>query len=183
MKGQVIMVTLLVFLCGTLLMAEGTEKESLPVLKKGDVKHFIKTFPALKKDMEKFGARTDAKEGSVTVPEAMKASSEFMAILKKHGWDEHFFAKITTIHMGYASIVYKGAMKTAGKEMEKSIAEIKNNTTLSDAMKKQLIESMKTAKGMMKGQTTAFSKRIHKADMMLIRPLVKELKAVIEEKK
>jgi hypothetical protein len=153
-----------------------------PLLNKGDVKQFIKTFPLLKKDFENFGIKYEAKAGSITYPEALAASGEYLAILKKHGWDEHYFEKLGVIVLGYSSIVYGKEIKKANPELEKSIKQIEANAYLSEAQKKQMIQQIKMAKGVLKNQEQLFKKRIHKSDMDLIRPHIEALKQVLENK-
>jgi hypothetical protein len=175
-----VFLTLILFVLASFVIAEDPEAPK-PLLKKGDVKQFIKTFPLLKKDFKKFGVAYEAKEGTVTWPDAVKASAEFRGILKKHGWDEHFFTKMMVITMGYAGIVYKKGIAEADPAIQKSIKEIESNTALSDDMKKQLIQSLKAAKGAIKQQGEVFSERVHKADMDLIKPHIEELKKVMED--
>jgi hypothetical protein len=118
----------------------------------------------------------------VTIPEALKVSSEFFEILKKHGWDENFWAKIGTIMMGYSSIVYGKEMKKADSEMEKSLKEIETNPNIPDAMKQQLKDQLQAAQGMMKTQGAAFKQNIHPADLSLITPRIKEIQKIIDNK-
>ena len=80
------------------------EDSPKPVLKSGDVEHFIKTFPQLSKEFEKFGAQYEAKSGDVQIPAALKANQEFLGILKKYGWNEQFFQKFGAIMMGVTLI-------------------------------------------------------------------------------
>lgn len=151
-----------------------------PVLKSGDVKQFIKTYPLLIKDMKKYGMKYEAKAGAVTVPEALKASGEFQGILKKHGWDEHFWHKFTTIAMGYAFVQYGKGIKEADPKIAKALKEIEDNPALSDQMKAQLKQQLSAVKSVMKTQGEQLRTQIHKADMELIRPFVNELKTVME---
>ena len=127
-----------------------------PVLKPGDVKHFIKTFPLLKEEFKKFEVKYDGKAGIVTYPEAVAASQDFLGILKKHGWDEHFFEKTAAICLGYSTIVSGKALKDADPQVAKAMKEIESNPHLSAEMKKQLIEKMKNVKGAMKQQQKVF---------------------------
>ncbi|UCH92329.1 MAG: hypothetical protein JSV88_18810 [Candidatus Aminicenantes bacterium] len=175
-----ILIMVILFALSSFVFAEKTE-EPTPILKAGDVKHFIKTFPLLKEEFKKFEVKYDGKSGTVTYPEALKVSEEFLGILKKHGWDEHFFAKAATISLGYSSIVYKKEVKKADPQFEKSIKEIESNPALSEAMKKQLIEQLKSVKGIMKSQQDVFKKKIHKADLDLIKPHIEALKKMFEE--
>jgi hypothetical protein len=87
---------------------------------------------------------------------------------------------MATITLGYSSIVYGKEIKKADPELEKSIKQIEANTYLSETQKKQMIEQIKMAKGVLKSQEQLFKKRLHKSDMDLIRPLIKELKNVLE---
>lgn len=163
------------------MMAETPETQK-QILKAGDVARFIKTFPLLKRDFEKYGAAYKVKEGNVTIPQAMKASQEFQGILKKHGWDEHFFSKFSAIVLSYTSIVYKKELKKAESKFEAAKKKIMENTAISDQMKKQMLAQMNTARGMLKTQGTIWGKRIHPKDIELVRPFVKELKKVLEDR-
>jgi len=151
-----------------------------PILKPGDVKHFIKTFPLLKEDLKKFEVKYDGKSGIITYPEAIKASSEFLGILKKHGWDEHYFEKTAAICLGYSMIVSGKEMKKVDPQIEKAMKEIESNPNLSAEMKKQLIEQMKTVKGVMKEQQKVVKRYAHKADVELIKPHIQDLKELFE---
>ncbi len=171
-------ITLVLFMLVSVVTAEDPPK---PILKPGDVKHFIKTFPLLEKDIEKHGFKYEAKGGKMTVPEAIKSSEEFLEILKKHGWDENFYEKAGVIMLGYSSIVYGEEMKKADGAFEESLKELDSNTYLSDEMKKQLKEQMKAAKGVMKMQDSALKNRIHPNDLEMISPHVKEIQKVIDK--
>ncbi len=178
MKLKVLIIVVL-FCLASFVIAKDPEPPK-PVLKKGDVKHFIKTFPLLKKDFKNFGMEYEAKAGTVTIPGAIKASEKFLSILKKHGWDEQFFTKMAAITLGYSSIQYGAGIKKASPEIEKALKELEANTALSAEMKEQLKKQIMAAKGIMKFQEEHLGKRIHKSDLDLIRPLIKELKKVME---
>jgi hypothetical protein len=151
------------------------------ILKSGDVKHFIKTFPLLEKEFEKHDIKYEAKGGTMTVPDAIEARNDFLEILKKHGWDENFFQKVSVILMGYSYIVYGDEMKKADSEFEKALKEIDSDPNISAEMKKQLKEQMKTAKSAMKMQKSTFEKNIHPDDLKLITPHIKEIQKVIDK--
>ncbi len=183
-KGKLALVVGLFFVFTSFytVMAQAPEPPK-QILKAGDVKHFIKTFPQMKKDFEKYGADYKVKDGKVTIPQALKANQEFLGILKKHGWDEHFFTKFPTIVWSYTSIVYKKELKKAEPKMEAAIKKIQTNPALSDQMKKQMMAQMKAARGMLKTQGVMFSKRLHPKDIELVRPFVKELKKVFDDRR
>ncbi len=174
-----VLVLVILFTLSAMVFADEPEAPK-PVLKKGDVEHFIKTFPLLKEELKKYEVKYDGKAGIVTYPEAIQASSEFLGILKKHGWNEQYFAKTAAICMGYSSIVAGKAMKDADPQVAKAMKEIESNPHLSAEMKKQLIEQMKTVKGAMKEQQKVVKKYAHKADVELIKPYIDELKKVFE---
>jgi hypothetical protein len=180
MKSKVVGLVILFALCA-ILFAEKPDAPK-PILKPGDVKHFIKTFPLLKKEFKKFQLKYDGKAGIITYPDALAASSEFMDILKKHGWDEHFFQKIAAIATGYSMIVAGEGIKNADPQIAKSIKEIESNPHLSDDMKKQLLEQIKNVKGTLQQQQNALKNTSHQEDMELIKPHMEELKKVFEEK-
>jgi hypothetical protein len=175
-----VFVLVILFTLSAMVLADEPEKPK-PILKPGDVEHFIKTFPLLKAELKKYEVKYDAKSGNMTYPEAIKASSEFLGILKKHGWDEHYFEKTAAICMGYSTIVSGKAMKEADPQIAKAMKEIESNPHLSDAMKKQMIEQMKTVKGAMKEQQKVVKKYAHKADIELIKPHIDDLKKVFEQ--
>ena len=61
MKRKVLLLAVVVmFVISSLAVAAEPPKQ---VLQKGDVEKFIKTFPALSKDMKDFDTKMDAKEG------------------------------------------------------------------------------------------------------------------------
>jgi hypothetical protein len=170
-----------VILCIALFGSVGwTEDDPKPVLKKGDVEKFIKTFPLLKGEFEKFGAKYDAKEGDVTVPEALKVNAEFRGILKKHGWDEAFFVKMQAIMLGYTAIVYKKEMAEVGPQIAKAIKEIEATEGMSEAMKKQMVERLKASQKMMGGGESGMETSLAEADLDLIRPKIPALKELFE---
>jgi hypothetical protein len=174
-----IFVLVILFALSAVVLADEPEKPK-PVLKPGDVKHFIKTFPLLKEDFKKFEVKYDGKSGITTYPEALMVSQEFLSILKKHGWDEHFFAKTAAICVGYSMIVAGKEMKNADPQIAKAMKEIESNPNLSAEMKKQLLEQMKSVKGVMKEQQKAFKRSAHKADMELIKPHIEDLKKLFD---
>ncbi len=179
MKRKVLLLTIVaLFLISSLAVAAEPPK---PILKKGDVEKFIKTFPALTKDMKNFDTNMDAKEGNITIPEAMIASNEFNAILKKHGWDENFFTTIQTIVMGYSYLVYGDSIKGANAEIAKALKEIDSNPHLSAEMKEQMKAQMKAASGAMATQNVQMKKSIHPLDLAMIKAKIKELKTVLEK--
>ncbi len=157
------------------------QESAKPVLEKGDVERFIKTFPAVKEELEKLGMKYEAEEGDYTVPEAFQASAEFTALLKKHGWDETFFMKMGTIFMGYVSLAHKKEMAQIDPEIEKAIKEIESTAGMSEAMKKQMVERLRATQKMMGGQQGAMQQSVHEADLELIRPMIPELKKLFED--
>ena len=56
MKLKVAVLAILLVLSSLVVLADEPEPPK-PVLKVGDIKHFIKTFPVLKKDFEKFNLK------------------------------------------------------------------------------------------------------------------------------
>ncbi len=157
------------------------QESTEPVLQKGDVERFIKTFPIVREELEKLGMKYEAEEGDYTVPEAVQASAEFTALLKKHGWDETFFMKMGTIFMGYVSLVHKKEMAQVDPEIEKAIKEIESTAGMSEAMKKQMVERLRATQKMMGGQQGAMQQSVHEADLELIRPLIPELTKLFED--
>lgn len=182
MKQKITIIFILLMLV-SFALAEDPPKPPKQILKAGDVERFIKTFPVLEKDMEAFNMKYEAKSGDVTIPDALKVSSEFMAILKKHGWDENFWQKWPVIMMGYSSIVYGKEMKKANSEMEKSLKEIDSNPNIPASMKKQLKDQLKAAQGIMKTQGSALSMNIHPKDLELVKPHIKAIEKVIDKNK
>ncbi len=154
-----------------------------PVLKKGDIERFIKTWPKLGNDFKKLGMKMDSREGNVTLPEAVRAGNEYLSILKKHGWDENFWTKFTVILQGYSYFEYKKGKKEADSSMSQSMKELEKNPHLSPAMKKQLMANLKMAKGAMDQQGTLFLKNINPKDLAFIKPNLKSIKKVVDKDK
>ena len=172
-------ILIILLLLSSLVIAQ---EKPIQILESGDVEHFIDTFPKLEKDLEKYGLRYEAREGNVTIPEALKAKNDFLSILKKHGWDEHFFQKFGTIMIGYSSIVYGKEMKKAESEFERSLSEIDANPNLSAEMKSQLKEQMKLAQSALKDHDKTIMKSIHQNDLEMVKPYIEEIKKVIDDK-
>ncbi len=180
MKSKLLIVTIaLVFVFQALFVL--AEDPTKPVLEEGDVVRFIKTWPLLQEDFKKLGAKYEARSGAITIPEALRANETFLSVLKKHGWDERFIEKMTTIVLCYSAIMYKKEINKANPQLEKSIKEIDSNPNLSDAMKEQLKKQLLAVIGGMESQNHMWGKRINKIDLELVRPLVKEIKEVLEK--
>ncbi len=177
MQKIIVSLGLLIVLCG-LAAAQDTPE---PALVKGDVERFIQTYPILKEELTELGMKYDAREGEYSLPEAVRVSAEFRAILEKHGWDEAFFMKMPVILLGYAAIEYKTEFQNIDPQFAEAIKEIESNPGMSEAMKKQMIEQMKAAQGMMKSQEGGLQQSIHPKDLELIGPKIKELKKILEE--
>jgi len=174
-----IFVLVILFTLSAMVLADKPQAPQ-PILKPGDVKNFIKTFPLLKEDLKKFDVKYDGKSGSITYPEALAANQEFLGILEKYGWDEHYFEKTAAICLGYSMIVYGKEMEKVDPEITKAMKEIESNPHLSADMKKQLIEQMKSVKGVMKEQQKTLKRSVHEADMALIKPQLEDLKRIFE---
>ena len=174
-----IFILVIIFVLSVVVFADEPQSPQ-PLLKPGDVKNFIKTFPLLKEDFKKFDVKYDGKSGIVTYPEALAASQEFQGILKKHGWDEHYFEKTAAICLGYSTIVYGKEMQKVDPAIDKAMKEIESNPNLSAEMKKQLMEQMKSVKGTMKQQQQALKESVNEADMELIKPNIQDLKKIFE---
>jgi len=182
MKAKLIVLFVMVMILSAPLFLCAEEPQPKKILVPGDVERFVKTFPLLKEDFEKYGAKYEAKSGNITIPEALSASSEYMAVLKKHGWDEQFFLKMTTIFSAYASIVYKKEMKAQGPQIAEALKQIESNPQLSADMKKQLVSQMKQTMGAIEQGSGLFG-GLHPEDVALVTPFVDQLKAVMDEGK
>jgi hypothetical protein len=152
-----------------------------PVLQKGDVERFIKTFPVLKEELEKLGMKYEAKEGEYTLPEAIRANAEFNSLLREHGWDETFFMKMGTIFMGYITLAHGKEMEQMDPEIEKAIKEIESTAGMSESMKQQMIARLRATQKMMGGQQGAMQQSVHTLDLALVRLKLPELKELFED--
>ncbi|MFC2158552.1 hypothetical protein ACFLT9_12015 [Acidobacteriota bacterium] len=152
-----------------------------PVLEKGDVERFIETFPKLKVEFEKFDVEMDAEKGTLTYNEALQASAEFRAILKKYGWDENFLMKTTTIIQGVVALTMKDAMKASNPDMERAKKAIESNPNISESMKKQLLSKLGQGQAAMGGMGALQS--LNPADLALIKIHIKELKEMLDDEK
>lgn len=180
MKLRLIIITIIcVFALPLFLMPEENQPPK-QILQNGDVENFIKTFPSLKKDLNKFDVKYEAKQGNVNFPDALQANQEFMNILGKYGWTETFFLKAATIFVGYSYVVYGKEISKAAPEIEAAIKEIESNKELSKEMKDQIIKQLLASKGIMQTQDQEMKKNIHPNDLELIRPLADQLKTILE---
>jgi hypothetical protein len=164
----------------TLITQMNAESNTSAVLEKGDVVKFLKTYPKLKSDFEKHGARYEGK-GNYSIPEALKASAEFQSILKKHGWETNFFGKMMTILKGYAAVEYGKTMKEAEPKIKEALKQIESNPHLSAEMKEKMKKSMMGVKALT-GQGGLFG-QVHPQDMSLIKPHILQIKELMESEK
>jgi len=151
-----------------------------PVLKVGDVEHFIKTFPLLKKDLDEYGVRMNLEDGDMTYNETLKSSQEFLRILKKHGWDENFWVKAQAIFMGVAILSSEEASQESNPQFEETKKQIESNSALSEEMKKQLLEQLAAAQAAMGAQKQSLRRSINPQDLLLVKPHVEALKEIME---
>ncbi len=156
-------------------------KPTEPVLKAGDVEHFIKTFPDLQKDLENYGFKYEAQKGDMTIPDALKAKEDFLDILKKHNWDSNFFTKMSTILLGYSYLQYGDQIKAADSKLSSAMKEIESNPNIPAATKEQMKQQMMAAQGMMKTQGTAIFQNINPQDVALIKPFINEIKKIVDK--
>ena len=166
-------ITFILFLMAFSLTAEEPVKR---VLKQRDIDHFMKTIIPIANDFDKLGIEYDDERSEDIFPEELRTNKEFLKILKKHGWDESFFEKVGVIFLGHAILVSgEESTKMEGRQA-KIIKEIESNPNLSEATKKQMIESITGAKGAISGQQKAMKSRINKADLDLIKDNIEKLK-------
>lgn len=94
-----------VFLLVFALNVQAQEKATA-VLSNEDISLFLKTFKPLAKDLEKLGEKYQ-NTTDVSTTEALFANKEAMAIFKKHGWNELYAGKFSTIMSGttYLSLI------------------------------------------------------------------------------
>lgn len=96
-------------LCGftpAFLVADGTEADDAPkaVLKKGDIEHFIETYPKLVAEIEALGEDFDDIEDP-TAAQALFANAKFQSILEKYKWEqESYVLKLSAITSGFAVV-------------------------------------------------------------------------------
>lgn len=170
---------LLIFVAGFSVYGEDPE----PKLKPGDVEHFLKTFPLVSQQLEELGMQYEAESGDYDLPDAARFNQEFLAILKKHGWDENFFSVMALIMKGYTALAYKAELPEIDRKIAEAIKEIEANPALSDAMKKQMIEQIKASQGLAAGQQTTLEEDIHPDDLAQISEYMEEIKALLDEDK
>ncbi len=180
-----ILLTFIIMFSLTFLSINGEESKNLPnpVLKTGDVEHFIQTFPKLTQDLKALGAEYEAKNGSITFPDALKANEKFQQILKQYGWDNNFFTKSTTILLGYSIVAYGNQLKNVTPELQKALKEIDSNPDLTPELKKQMRDSILAAQSTLGHEGSTIVNMLNPADLKLIKPFVDQLKTVLESTK
>ncbi len=184
MKSKLFFMAVIIAVFTSLLVSAASKDSTQTpqqVLKQGDVERFIKTFPELKKDFKNLGVKYDAKSGNLSYPSALQASQEYMAILKKHGWDENYFMKAACICLGYSIIEYGKQMQNVDPQLEKSLKELESNPNLSADFKKQLKDQLLAAKGILSQQGQALSQSVHPNDLQMIKPFLNQLKVALEK--
>jgi hypothetical protein len=180
MKKKIVGLLIIILLLSCVALAKESPK---PILKTGDVKNFIKTFPLISKELKEYGVKYERKSGNIAFPEALKASSDFHKILNKYGWDKGFYIKMSTIFTGYVALVYSEEFQKAESEIKKSIKEMESNPNIPEAMKKQLKDQFKASYGVMLNSGKELKKNIHENDLKLIQVNQEDLKKLFDETK
>jgi len=157
------------------------QDDPVPMLKEGDVELFIQTYPEISQQLEDLGMEYEAKTGDYDIPDSLRYDTKLREILKKHGWDENFFTVMGIIMQGYTALAYGEQQPEIDRKIADSIKEIESNPALSEAMKAQLIESMKAAQGMMADQGASMKENIHPDDLAQIEEHMDELKELLED--
>lgn len=181
MKFKTIILVAVLFLSFSLTLVAEEKLITKPMLKAGDVEHFIKTFNVLSKDLKALGAEYDARSGNMSYPDALMANTRFQELLKKHGWDTTFFQKASVIGMAYSVVVYGKEYKKANPEMDKALKEIEANPHLTAEQKKQMRDGIIAAKAGLAAGEQAMTKMVDPADIQLVKPLIAQLKTVLEK--
>ena len=110
-----------------------SEKSPAGDLSASDIEKFVKTFPAIVKELDEIGKEIDEQDqGAFT--EVFRAP-EVLSILEKHDWDsEEFLKKYAVIMNGYAYLKMEEQMsgmsedekKIMGGMMEQSVKAFRN---------------------------------------------------------
>jgi hypothetical protein len=160
------------FLCFFFLLFAETLKaqEVQPVLKDGDIEHFIKTFKPMTEELDALGHDFEDEEEDedemdpaaafANLRASMKeimAKDEVLTILKKYDWDENFIDIYIAISMGY----YYNKMNNELEKMDDEEKEV--------------------SKPFMDLFLDQFKLLVHKKDLEMLQDHMKELDVVFEE--
>lgn len=145
-----------------------------------DVEHFIKEYPALKGDLEKYGAEYDESTGEFTLPETVKAMSDFNHIIVKHGYKDYedFIVKVSSLMMAYASIVSKEGIAESEVEIKEKIKEIDANPNLTYDQKEMMKNQLQAGLTMMASYSAIYS---NSANIAVVNQYVDKLKVLFDE--
>ena len=155
-----------------LLVGFGTvqAQEISPVLKNGDIDHFIKSFKPMTTELEALGHTFNASDENdnemnpmadfanmrMKMKEVM-SKNEVLTILKKYDWDENFLDIYIAVSMGYF-------YNTINMELDK----------MDDAEKEM-------AKPMMDMFLNQITLMVHKDDIEMLKPRMADLDIVFED--
>jgi hypothetical protein len=171
------LIAVLMLICVAGLQAEKTPAPKA-VLQKGDVEKFMKSFPAMSKELYALGVQFDQKSGAADVPKALAANAKANALLKKYGWDDKYYLKLSVIMSGLYLLAYE---QEANPQIEASIKQIEASPDLSAAQKKDMIAQLRQAMGDSNTEVGAAKASIHKDDLAQIKPRVKELMKMFKD--
>ena len=117
-----------------------------------DVEHFIDHYPKMKTDFENYGVKYDQSSGEFTIPESVKALSDFNQIIAKYGYKDYedFFMKVSSLFMAYASVKANMGMNEAEIKMKEQLKEVEENPDLSAEQKEMMKQQIEAGLQMMK---------------------------------
>ena len=171
--------TLLIVACILLSLGQAQQPEAYK-LTANDIEHFIKHFPGLKADFEKFGAKYDKESGEFTLPEGVKAMSDFNHIITKHGYKtwEDFITKFTSLIMAYSLVKSETSIQQGQVEIQTQMDEINNNPNLTAEQKQMMKQQMEASMALMQGYAQSYS---NSANVAVAKQYVKKLDELFEE--
>ena len=149
-------------------------------LKNEDIDQFCKVFPDIEKELEELGAKTQGQPGEASLSQAFLASEEAKAILKKHGVDEVFMAKIAVISQAYSLIMLREASAEMNAQMAEALKAIEDNPNFTPEMKAQMKQQMQGSTGSMSQTEADLKAQLHPGDVALVERRKAEVKRVFE---
>jgi hypothetical protein len=173
---------ILLFLALGLFLCAQTQAQQTRPLADRDVRAFVASFPELRRLGEKYEAEfagqrgmapggsaqgpPDMFAGALTEMKASRGYGEFLAILRKHGFDDaEQWADVSgRVMAAFLSIKMGAAMPQMQAQIEQARKQIEANPSLTREQKQVMLERMQASMGMMR------SSQASAADIATVQP-------------
>jgi hypothetical protein len=177
--------TTLALAFGILVLAAAAPQAPQRTLSDADVRKFVSDFKAMAAELEQIGETAHLDEensaGLGNMLAGLQASSAAQGVLRKYGWADSRFSKLSAVFFGYLAIKLEQWRLESGGELDAAIAEIDRNPQLPPDQKAALKAQFSGMRQAMIDSEQSYRAQVHPADIETVRANKAALDAMFEE--